>query len=60
MFLSEQEIQEITNKQRYSAQRRELDNLRVPYRTRSDGRPLVLRITPEAVHTEPEPNWDAI
>lgn len=43
MILSRAEVAELTGFVRYRRQARELDCLRIPYRLRSDGSPLVVR-----------------
>lgn len=51
IVLSELELEELTEKERPTAQARELDFMKIPYRTRRDGTLAVLRIhveTPEA------------
>lgn len=43
MILTRAEVVELTGRVRYRAQARALDFLRIPYRLRLDGSPLVVR-----------------
>ena len=47
MFLSPDELVAFTGKQRHAAQRRELDDMSVPYKIRRDGSLVVLRVAVE-------------
>lgn len=49
MFLSEQEVIELTGKERCDAQARVLDSMKVIYKTREDGSVVILRSYIEAV-----------
>lgn len=53
MILSEEEIVVLTKKSRHAWQARELDFLGIPYKPRSDGSLLVLRIHVEATQDTP-------
>jgi hypothetical protein len=54
LILTAAELQEITGRERFDAQRRELDHLRLAYTVAPNGRPIVRR---EALGTrEPEPD----
>lgn len=57
MFLTIEEIQQLTNRIRSDGQRRELDHMGIPYKVRRDGSLVVLRIHVEGpdVRTPPEP-----
>jgi Domain of unknown function (DUF4224) len=61
VFLTYEEIVTLTKKRRHAAQARALKNMKpdpIPYRTRSDGSLIVLRIhveTPPAVKLPAEP-----
>lgn len=57
--LTNKEIQELTNRKYYAAQARELDHLGIPYKPRTDGSLIVLRVHVEVeqkrkVATEPQ------
>lgn len=42
LALTPEQIRELTRHRRSDAQKRELDHLRIPYRVRRDGTPVVL------------------
>lgn len=58
------DIAAITGRVRPAAQRRALDRVRIPYRVRPDGKPIVARATIERgggdVATVVEPDWGRI
>jgi hypothetical protein len=57
MILTRDQIQQLTGKRYSDAQRRQLDFLRIPYRVRKDGSPVVLLsdLEPQArMQREPE------
>jgi uncharacterized protein DUF4224 len=63
-WLSPEEVEELTARQRYTAQCRQLAAMGVPFRPNAIGRPLVarddvLKPAPKA-RKKPTPNWDAI
>lgn len=64
LFLTPDEVAELTGRVRYMAQRKALTAMKVPHQVRPDGRPLVLRSIIEPVAKSSaktvEPNWDAI
>ena len=69
MFLEPAEIQALTNRQRYKAQRRVLNEMGIESRPRADGSLAVLRSHVEAElggapgrqkNQSDEPNWDAV
>ena len=70
MFLSKQEIKELTKRIRYTAQTRALCAMGIEHRVRVDGSLAVLRAHVEQEFGSPqkpvrrerqqEPNWDAI
>lgn len=49
MFLTQTEIEELTQRIQRNAQARELDLMGIPYRRRSDNTLVVMRIAVEAV-----------
>lgn len=53
MLLTAQEIAELTGRSRPGWQARELDHLGIPYRQRSDGSLVVLRIHVEGTQDRP-------
>lgn len=56
MLLTPEELQELTNLRRPTAQARQLDHWGIPYRIRTDGTLAVLRVHVETQHTRrPEP-----
>lgn len=68
LFLTHDEVRELTGRTRYHAQRRVLTAMRIDFRARPDGRPLVLRARAEELlghkatpaPQTPEPNWEAL
>jgi len=71
LFLTPNEIQEITNKVYKSAQVRALRAIGIEHRVRADGTPLVLRAhienllgknvkTTESSTRHSQPNWEAL
>lgn len=64
LWLSQEEIADLTSRVKPAAQRRALDRMGIGYRVRPDGRPLVLveQIQPDARRRPVggEPNWDAL
>jgi hypothetical protein len=54
MFLTEEELIELSGRRRHGYQRRQLDHLGIPYRVRTDGSLIVLRIHVEVAH-DPKP-----
>lgn len=65
MFLSDGEIRELTGRQRYHAQRKALAAMRIEFRVRPDGRPMVVRGHVEGTigqsgRKTPEPDWGAM
>jgi hypothetical protein len=53
--LSQSAVQALTGKSRFSAQRRELDSMGIPYRVRRDGSPVVYMQNDKVVdRKEPE------
>lgn len=69
MFLTPSEIGQLTGKRTKAAQRRALGAMGVPFATRPDGFPLVLKASVEklldpsvanAIHKAVEPDWRAI
>jgi hypothetical protein len=60
-FLSAEDVQRLTGKVRFAAQRRALDRLRIRYRTAANGEPLVsvatLDESPRRGRNH-EPNWE--
>lgn len=63
-WLSPEEVEELTDRKRWSAQCRALAAMGVPFRPNAVGRPLVERavvLTGEKrQRAKTEPNWDAI
>lgn len=64
MFLTPEQLVELTKRKRCDAQRRELDYMRIPYKVRRDGSLAVLRLhadlpadTAPPVAQEPELNF---
>ena len=57
MFLTADELRELTRKVRPSAQRAELDAMGIPFQTRRDGSIVVLRVAVEGIlgHAEATP-----
>ena len=55
MYLTPEQVIELTDKQRPSAQARVLDHMGVPYRPRPDGTLAVLRIHAETFEGHPAP-----
>ena len=53
MILTPEQLRELTGKERYSAQRRALDHMRIPYRVRPDGSLVVLLADVAATSTMP-------
>ena len=49
LILTQQELVELTGKERPSAQVRALTHMGIPYRTRPDGTPVVLRVILEMI-----------
>lgn len=65
MFLSDSEVQNLTGKQRYHAQRKALALMGVQFRVRPDGRPMVVRSHVDgtigaSARKTPEPDWGAM
>ena len=63
MFLSTEDVTELTGKCRYKAQVRALAMMGVKYTVRPDGRPIVLKTALEAETIpakEIEPDWSAL
>lgn len=64
MFLSDQQLEELTGKTQHAAQIRALVRMRVPHRVRPDGRPLVLpadlQLQSTAKRKQQEPDYSAI
>lgn len=63
MFLTADDLQRLTGKKRFKAQRRALDRLRIPYRAAATGEPLVraadLDGTPKSARNR-GPRWDRL
>ena len=63
-WLTPDEVQELTARQRWTAQCRMLAEMGVPFRPNAIGRPLVEReavlSTATKARKKPQPNWDAI
>jgi hypothetical protein len=64
MFLTPEQLVELTQRKRSDAQRRELDHMGIPYKVRRDGSLAVLRLhaepaagTPPRAAKEPELNF---
>lgn len=68
LFLTDNEVRELTRRERYSAQVRALRRMGIEHRIRPDGSVLVLRShvdnllggTGREAASDNEPNWDAI
>lgn len=70
VFLDTEELEELTNKQRYTAQRKVLNALGITHKTRPDGSLLVLRshvekllggdVESKKAKKAKEPNWGAM
>lgn len=68
LFLTDEELQDLTRRERYSAQVRALRRMGIEHRIRPDGSVLVLRShvdnllggTCREAASDNEPNWDAI
>lgn len=62
MFLSGEQLIEVTGKKQPAAQRRALRLMRIPHRVRPDGKPLVAEA--DLLHSKPHkaetPDWDAL
>lgn len=63
-WLTPEEVEDLTARQRWTAQCRMLAEMGVPFRPNAVGRPLVEReavlSTAKAGRKKPQPNWDAI
>ena len=63
LWLTPEEVCELTGKQRWAAQCRALARMGVPFRPNGVGRPLVERAavsTTTKPRPKPKPNWSAI
>lgn len=64
LWLTAEEVQELTDKVRFTAQCRELAKLGIPFQPNAVGRPLVARARFVTEPTKPRarkgPNWDAL
>lgn len=69
MFLTEQEICDLTDRERHDAQARQLRFLGIDFRQRADGSLVVLKshiekslggITEKHVRVKTQPNWNAV
>lgn len=61
MFLTPDDVQRLTGKKRFSAQRRVLDGLGVPYTTAVTGEPLVAETAiTEGKGKKRTPRWDLV
>jgi len=66
LFLTQEEIQELTGRKRYSSQSVALKQMGIDHKTRHDGRPIVLLSTLEqsakAANQDryDEPDWGAL
>lgn len=69
MFLTEQEIYDLTDRERHDAQARALKYLGIDFRQRADGSIVVLKshvekvlggIPEKHVKVKTEPNWNAL
>ena len=69
MLLTDKELIELTQKKRFTAQRKALCRMGIEHKTRPDGSIAVLRShiekafddrTPENARIEIQPNWEAI
>ncbi len=63
LFLTRDELVELTGKKRKSAQIRALAEMGIPYRVRPDGTPAVLRcdiLGESAVERVPEPDFSSL
>lgn len=63
-WLTPEEVEDLTARQRWTAQCRMLAEMGVPFRPNAIGRPLVEReavlSTEKQARKKPQPNWDAI
>jgi hypothetical protein len=63
-WLSPEEVEELTDRKRWSAQCRALAGMGIPFRPNAVGRPLVERTAvlsgPKRERVRTVPNWDAI
>lgn len=66
LFLTDNEVRELTRRERYSAQVRALRRMGIDHRIRPDGSVLVLRSHVESLFSghvasnDQEPNWGAL
>lgn len=66
LILAPDEIEVLTNRRRYKAQAAQLKALRIPYKVRADGFPIVSRVQFEQAmgatppRRDSEPNWAAL
>lgn len=64
LFLTQAEVEHLTNRIKPRAQRCALDRMGIHYLTRPDGRPIIPRATierpSEPDHLRVQPNWSAL